>query len=1104
MKSKFLLCLTLFLSSSYYIISQDKLSYEPSINPLIEAEKAINNEAFEDALKELDKVYEGDSLFFRYAVHMRMKTYNAMEDYQSAKEFGDKYWYFRHDLPTEFYLAYGAALDKLELYDEAQSMYRSILEEFPINHSLWYNLSVSLALSGNHQASFEALKRTVEINPFYDRAHLNLAVMAMNEKQTSRALMALGMYMWLSVDKRNNFPQLRLADYIASSKYWTDDDFSGSNGVDLGDNAPYEIIDQLVHNYVATRDKYKTPSKLSYPFINQCHLIFTQFETVKPDEEDFWFRTYSSFYKKLINEKKFPGYTYLISNFIENESIAKTVKKKQKEALAFYEWANKTLDELKSTVDLEIDDLTKVNVIRNPKSKFIQLFGDFEVIPGTSDLKGRIYAVTDEGRISAKGINNNQGNKHGEWKYYHNNGYLREREKFDNGVNIDTSYLYYSNGFLRLKIGFADGKADGDIKFFNNGVLNKNLPYQQGELGDGDYIEYHPIGTQKVYHKLKAGKANGDYKEYFITGELYREGTFENGDLSAKRITYFRNGSVSYEEHFKDGKKHGDYISYYDDGVLEGEGKYDEGKQVGEWKNYYQNGKLSKIQEFDESGKENGTEKNYTKEGWLLSEIMYKKGEIDAYKYFDKEGNVLSEGSRKGGNLAYQSHFKNGNKNAVGNYNKKGYDGKWTYYDFNETPVKVREYKDGEPFGTYQEKHVNGRTSQEYKFEDGSPTGLLVNYYRNGNISLQGFLKDGYRDGPWVDYAKNGTVLEEMFYSDRELQGFSRYYNLRGQPSKSYFYKDGLQMFEIRYDTAGVAFDTIYNQPGKRKLELSYCATCPKFMSVDVMNNVYHGNQVFYFPDGQINAKGEMVNGRRIGPWKIYYPNGKLKSEGIYEDGKREGEWKFYYNSGKLEDIYNYKSGKLHGARTSYDEDGKVNFKANYYYGDLHGKVNYYINGKVDHTRNYSYGYILDYTYLSGRDSVKQELVNETGEVEIKWANGKTARKYKIDKGWFEGAYLKYYPSGKLYSETNYKNDLNHGTRKEYFENGKVKFECEYVEGQRNGTLVEYHKNGKKKTEERYEFGNLFGWSHYYKEDGSLLYSVYYFDDNILDVKLGA
>ena len=52
-----------------------------------------------------------------------------------------------------------------------------------------------------------------------------------------------------------------------------------------------------------------------------------------------------------------------------------------------------------------------------------------------------------------------------------------------------------------------------------------------------------------------------------------------------------------------------------------------------------------------------------------------------------------------------------------------------------------------------------------------------------------------------------------------------------------------------------------------------------------------HGHWVGYFSNGQLDFKGEYVNGIEHGPWEIYWEDGRLFFIGTLDMGERVGLW---------------------------------------------------------------------------------------------------------------------------------------------------------------------------------------------------------------------
>ncbi|MDF1838472.1 MAG: hypothetical protein P1V35_11440 [Planctomycetota bacterium] len=67
---------------------------------------------------------------------------------------------------------------------------------------------------------------------------------------------------------------------------------------------------------------------------------------------------------------------------------------------------------------------------------------------------------------------------------------------------------------------------------------------------------------------------------------------------------------------------------------------------------------------------------------------------------------------------------------------------------------------------------------------------------------------------------------------------------------------------------------------------------------------------VYFHPNGQDAAKGLAVAGQRTGDWSYWFASGVLAEEGGYLKGRRHGPWRFYLKDGKLKEEALYESGK--------------------------------------------------------------------------------------------------------------------------------------------------------------------------------------------------
>ena len=70
-----------------------------------------------------------------------------------------------------------------------------------------------------------------------------------------------------------------------------------------------------------------------------------------------------------------------------------------------------------------------------------------------------------------------------------------------------------------------------------------------------------------------------------------------------------------------------------------------------------------------------------------------------------------------------------------------------------------------------------------------------------------------------------------------------------------------------------------------------------------------NGAWIYYYENGQIEAKGNYKNSKKQGEWIFNFENGKIQSKVTLIDGIVDGEWIFYYKNGKISHINIYKDG---------------------------------------------------------------------------------------------------------------------------------------------------------------------------------------------------
>jgi len=111
------------------------------------------------------------------------------------------------------------------------------------------------------------------------------------------------------------------------------------------------------------------------------------------------------------------------------------------------------------------------------------------------------------------------------------------------------------------------------------------------------------------------------------------------------------------------------------------------------------------------------------------------------------------------------------------------------------------------------------------------------------------------------------------------------------------------------------------------------------------------GFRINYDIDQKLNNKkfsqGFVENGKEIGFWINYWPNGEKKIEGHYVNGQRTGLWIYYWPNGKKKLTEFYKNCKKIGPRTLYYKNGRKAAQGEFVNGKETGLWTlYYKNGR--------------------------------------------------------------------------------------------------------------------------------------------------------------
>ena len=153
------------------------------------------------------------------------------------------------------------------------------------------------------------------------------------------------------------------------------------------------------------------------------------------------------------------------------------------------------------------------------------------------------------------------------------------------------------------------------------------------------------------------------------------------------------------------------------------------------------------------------------------------------------------------------------------------------------------------------------------------------------------------QQGLWKFYGDDGVLESERTYIDNQLYAYT-----------SYEYYDDGQL-----------------SSSKSRINISWDGK---------LTPLPHGEEIYYYPSGQLGAKKSFYYGSRDGLWESFFPDGQIDEKGRYvapEDPNeamgihkiKVGEWNSFYENGQLYSSTTYdEKGLMQGELIIYFDDG--------------------------------------------------------------------------------------------------------------------------------------------------------------------------------------
>ncbi|MBC3756827.1 tetratricopeptide repeat protein [Hyunsoonleella sp. SJ7] len=1095
---KYLLALATLLLFSVKAIAQDKIPFIDLDDIYEQLSSGDQDEDYKKNVELLNTISKNDSSYCDVLVSKSYYLLNSNQYDKAIATIDEGLGLDCDGVNLSFYINKGLTLTLMEEYTKAVEVYNTALKRYPKNAELWFNKGLAYEKAGQLERAIEDYKASIRLKPTYGRPHLQLGNICYKQERMTQALMCFNVYLLLIIDEDNAFSILQSLNNVVGDR--NENEVNPDFEISPDDEA-FDELDLILNNRIALNQKYKTGHKIEIALTKQNHALLQQINEVVGNG-GFWDQKYIPLYKWIADNGLFENFIYTLCYPIENEKYAKAVKSNEKGIVDFIgKFYDKWRDIMKTdTQEFEGETQEVINYYYN---NYTQAVGKMN---GETSV-GKWYIYNEDGQLSSEGNYDENGERDGKWTWYHPNGGTMETAVYQNGKLNGENLHFFENGKPYIVTAFKDDELEGEYLLYNEkGALIEKKFFKAGEL-DGLYKSYFKVGESLLEWHIpyKKGDVESMATEYYANGDVYAEIPFENGKRHGVEKKFHYNKKPSSEISYANGELNGPYKLYHSNGNLWKEGVSADNFYNGPFKIYYRDGTLERDQTYN-NGNLEGESKYYDRDGKLHYEYLYRKSEVIAYKYFDKEGHVIKEARKKGGEFEFKGFTPQGTKLSEGLYDiKGGKKGLWKFYSNNGVLTNKGEYDDNKAIGKHINYHNNGEIKSIEQYVNDSLSGYYVGYHPNGQMEQQGWYKKNEAQGEWRIYYMDGTLKEINFYHNGELHGKQEIFAVDGKLERTYVYKTGKLFSEVYFDDQGNALGEINYRQKENDFTLTYVFANGKTdITVNYINGIKHGKYASYDYYGNILLQGQYNNGEMDGEWTWYYANGNKSLVKQFRDGTLHGEYLDYHDNGKLDEKHMYVWGKREGKSVAYFETGVQSHETNYEYGELHGKKYFYdSSGKLQLIRIYEYGRLIGYSYLgtNGKEVPMIPLEIETGKIKAYFDNGKVSREMEYKNGDLVGAYKEYYYSGQLESEMTYQADEFDGVLTTYYENGTKKGTYNYQYGVLQGLVTKYHENGNLQEEVNYVNDSRNGARKYYDNNGKLTKEEYYFNGDVYKSK---
>src|SRR5690606_32852112 len=216
---------------------------------------------------------------------------------------------------------------------------------------------------------------------------------------------------------------------------------------------------------------------------------------------------------------------------------------------------------------------------------------------------------------------------------------------------------------------------------------------------------------------------------------------------------------------------------------------------------------------YDDQGRLQGVAEEFNGDGTRSAEFEYNKDLLVRYRFYHRDGRVLSEAKRVKGKFDLKGHHPDGGVRVEGTYLDEGAkDGVWKYYFPDGTLDSEESHAKGVATGTQYHYRSDGtKSGEDVAYErNGVAYQSYTRYYPSGAVRQQGQWKGNVLEGVVRAYHPDGNPESVNYYRNGEHHGWQDYYDPGGVPHYSERKENGFLLERVTYDGEGNEYERVH------------------------------------------------------------------------------------------------------------------------------------------------------------------------------------------------------------------------------------------------------------------------------------------------------